>query len=117
MVHDTNVAGKGKETMKYILIFFIVFSMEMTFAGIAATTTEKSADQKHPSWEVPVAAGVWYPGDGGLPENPMRYYRARCYPGCHVGSQYGMFPDTPLKDDTPIYPTSAIDRTADGLSK
>jgi hypothetical protein len=103
--------------MKYVLVFFIVFSMALAFAGIAATTNEKSADQKGPSWEVPVAAGVWYPGQGELPEKPMRYYRARCYPGCHVGSQYGMFPNTPLENDKPIYPTSAIDRTAGGLPK
>jgi hypothetical protein len=103
--------------MKYILIFFIVFSLAMTFAGIAVTANEKPAKQESPAWEVPIAAGVWYPGDGALPEKPMRYYRARCFPGCHVGSQYGMFPDTPLEDDKPIYPTSTIDRVADGSLK
>jgi len=36
-----------------------------------------------PSWEYPIAAGVWYPGDGPLPEHPFKYYRTRCWPGCH----------------------------------
>lgn len=61
----------------------------------------------HPAWEVPIASGVWYPTDGPVPENPVRYYRVRCWPGCHVGSSYGMFPKTPL-DDKPIWPTSTI---------
>ena len=26
----------------------------------------------------PIAPGVWYPGDGALPDKPMRYYRVRC---------------------------------------
>lgn len=61
-----------------------------------------------PDWEIPVAAGVWYPGDGPLPEKPMRYYRARCWPGCHVGSSYGKYPDKSL-DEKPIWMTSTID--------
>jgi hypothetical protein len=36
-----------------------------------------------PNWEYPIAAGVWYPGDGPLPEHPFEYYRVRCWPGCH----------------------------------
>ena len=33
----------------------------------------------------PIAPGVWYPGEP-LPEKPMRYYRVRCWPGCHRGT-------------------------------
>jgi hypothetical protein len=48
----------------------------------------------------------------------MRYYRARCWPGCHVGSsKYGMFPETDLEKDQPIWPTSTIDRVAGGSLK
>jgi hypothetical protein len=42
----------------------------------------------------PIAAGVWYPGDP-MPEEPFRYYRVRCWPGCHYNSQYGKYPDLP----------------------
>ncbi len=30
----------------------------------------------------PVAAGVWYPGEP-VPTEASRYYRVRCWPGCH----------------------------------
>ncbi len=60
-------------------------------------------------WEIPMAAGVWYPGSGPLPEKPMRYYRVRCFPGCHSGSRYGAFPKAALEGDRPIFPTSTID--------
>jgi hypothetical protein len=57
-------------------------------------------------WKYPIAPGVWYPGET-LPEHPVRYYRARCWPGCHRGSEHGMYPDTvlPMK---PIFPTSTV---------
>jgi hypothetical protein len=55
----------------------------------------------------PIAPGLWYPGDGALREKPMRYYRVRCWPGCHRGSAHGMYPEEPL-DMTPIYPTSTV---------
>ena len=59
------------------------------------------------TWEVPIAAGIYYPSDGRVPENPVRYYRVRCWPGCHTGSSLGKYPDKAL-NDTPIYPTSTI---------
>jgi hypothetical protein len=34
-------------------------------------------------WQYPIAAGVWYPGDGELPDHVFTYYRIRCWPGCH----------------------------------
>lgn len=67
--------------------------------------TAKTADQ--PTWEVPIAAGVWYPTDGAVPEKPMRYYRARCWPGCHTGSSLGKYPHKTL-NDKPIWPTSTV---------
>jgi hypothetical protein len=63
---------------------------------------------EQPGWEIPVAAGVWYPQDGPLPDKPMRYYRVRCWPGCHSGSSLGMYPDKPLLGDTPLYSTSTV---------
>jgi hypothetical protein len=104
--------------MKYILTFVLAFSTVISFAVIVSNATDNSANSKDETWEIPIAAGVWYPGDGEIPEKPMRYYRARCWPGCHVGSsQYGMFPNTDLEKDHPIWPTSTIDRVAGGSIK
>jgi hypothetical protein len=55
----------------------------------------------------PIAPGVWYPGDGPIPEHPVRYYRVRCWPGCHRGSSHGKYPDKPL-NMKPIFPTSTV---------
>ena len=59
-------------------------------------------------WEIPLAAGVYYPHKGEKHQAKMRYYRVRCWPGCHVGSDKGMYPDHPLMGDKPIFPTSTI---------
>lgn len=59
-------------------------------------------------WEIPLAAGVYYPHKGETPQAKMRYYRVRCWPGCHVGSDKGMYPNHPLVGDKPIFPTSTI---------
>jgi len=64
----------------------------------------------------PIAPGVWYPGQGPIPEKPIRYYRARCWPGCHHGSSHGMYPDKPL-NMKPIFPTSTIDLAPDMPAK
>jgi hypothetical protein len=37
----------------------------------------------------------------------MRYYRARCWPGCHTGSSLGKYPHKTL-NDKPIWPTSTV---------
>ncbi len=97
------------------LFFIMIFGLVgMGIIVISAGAGEKGAKAGPGSqaskidWEIPMAAGVWYPGSGSLPDKPMRYYRVRCFPGCHVGSKYGAFPDTPLKGDRPIFPTSTI---------
>ncbi|MEW5814227.1 MAG: hypothetical protein AB1798_02375 [Spirochaetota bacterium] len=59
----------------------------------------------------PIAAGIYYPTDEKLPEAPMRYYRVRCWPGCHSGSSYGKYPDRQLHEK-PIFMTSTIDNLA-----
>ncbi len=104
--------------MKYVLIF-LSFVLLIAFAGILLVDSHAQVDQsspgkdvaqsvQQPTWEHPIAAGVWYPTDGPPPEKPVRYYRVRCWPGCHSGSTLGMYPDRTLKD-RPIWPTSTID--------
>lgn len=105
--------------MRYILIACIVFTFMVTSVAIIAsasnnvTTTSENPEATEVAKEdcarvYPIAAGVWYPTDGPLPENPVRYYRARCFPGCHTGSKHGMYPDEKLEYE-PIFPTSTID--------
>jgi len=75
-------------------------------AGASDRGNDLQNSNEKPSWEVPIAAGVYYPSDGAVPDHPMRYYRVRCWPGCHTGSSYGKYPDKILNDQ-PIFPTSA----------
>jgi hypothetical protein len=102
--------------MKTIIVFFS-FAILITFTGLPVSGGNSNVGandsgnkmeraSKKPSWEIPIAAGVWYPTDGPVPDNPMRYYRVRCWPGCHTGSNYGKYPTKTL-NDTPIFPTSA----------
>lgn len=92
--------------MRYLLIFFALISLI-----IASATTSKAGNAQVKSTEeprvYPIAPGVWYPGEP-LPERPMRYYRVRCFPGCHRGSSFGKYPNKPL-NMKPIFPTSTID--------
>ena len=67
-------------------------------------------------WEIPLTAGVYYPHKGETPQAEMRYYRVRCWPGCHVGSDKGMYPEYPLVDDKPIFQTSTINNMKDSHS-
>lgn len=102
--------------MKYFKILFIFLFL---VAGVV--TIMLSCDQTTPSKDVvesksevstgtervyPIAPGVWYPGQP-LPEKPIRYYRVRCWPGCHSGSDYGKYPDRKL-NMKPIFQTSAL---------
>ena len=103
--------------MKYIII---LVSCVLLIAGAglspvigSSTMGEKgtAADSAGPSnqvaWEVPIAAGIYYPSDGPVPDQPVRYYRVRCWPGCHTGSTLGKYPDKSL-EDKPIFPTSTV---------
>jgi hypothetical protein len=100
--------------MKYAVVSIVTLSLFASAALISIAGTDgKSApaaakDCARVDWEVPIAAGTYYPSDGEVPDHPVRYYRVRCWPGCHVGSSYGMFPDIAL-ETKPIYPTSTID--------
>ena len=103
------------------LIFLFVFAGILPVTGnapVAQKENEGGADitAEQPTWEVPIAAGIWYPTDGDVPERPMRYYRVRCWPGCHIGSSLGKYPDKKLHDK-PIWPTSTVSTHAGGSSK
>ena len=69
---------------------------------------------KKPSNDYPIAAGIYYPWNEEQAEVSVRYYRARCWPGCHSGSSIGLYPDKKL-DYLPIYMTSQIDNLEDNL--
>jgi hypothetical protein len=95
--------------MKALLTLFIILSL-VSFAGISKGGEEAGAIKSEIESRVyPIAPGVWYPGDP-LPENPIRYYRVRCWPGCHRGSSFGQYPHEPL-NMRPIFPTSTLDRS------
>jgi hypothetical protein len=100
---------------------FILSASILVLIGTYSLTVSEESDMKtqvnnelqvsgiSPTWEVPLAAGVWYPQSGPLQETQMRYYRVRCWPGCHSGSSLGMYEKQPLEDDEPIFHTSTID--------
>ena len=112
--------------MKYAIIllsslFLAIFAATLPVTGsapVAQTQTEEKAARaaELPDWEVPIAAGVWYPSDGKVPPRPMRYYRVRCWPGCHTGSSLGKYPHKTLRDK-PIWPTSTVDAHSKGVSQ
>ena len=104
--------------MKYIIVL-ISCVLLVVFAGllpVLGSNTQgakgsepgAAAPAEQVTWEVPIAAGIYYPSDGPVPDNPVRYYRVRCWPGCHTGSTLGKYPDKSLKDK-PIFPTSTVD--------
>ena len=97
--------------MKYykilILIIFLVAGLStLVIPGEdSSTTTNPTAEEL--ARKYPIAPGVWYPTDGPIPEKPIRYYRVRCWPGCHSGSDYGKYPQRSL-NMKPIFHTSAL---------
>ena len=111
--------------MKYFIVLVSCLFL-LSFAGLgpafgshtegAKSSAENAGTSPQTiSWEVPIAAGIYYPSDGPVPAHPMRYYRVRCWPGCHTGSSLGKYPDKKLHD-TPIFPTSTVDGHT-GISK
>jgi hypothetical protein len=44
---------------------------------------EKVSTTSDQPWRYPIAAGVWYPGDGPVSDDTFNYYHVRCWPGCH----------------------------------
>jgi hypothetical protein len=104
--------------MKYIIIlvsclFLLVFAGVLPVfsnhtAGLKASEDKAGQSSEKITWEVPIAPGIYYPSDGPVPAHPVRYYRVRCWPGCHTGSSLGKYPNKALKAP-PIFPTSTID--------
>jgi hypothetical protein len=106
---------RGGREMRHILILFIlvllVAQIKTSKADDEVTITPPesgavSASSAEDSRVYPIAPGVWYPGEP-LPEKPIRYYRVRCWPGCHRGSSFGKYPGEPLNME-PIFRTSTI---------
>lgn len=106
--------------MQRIYIFLLIISLVFTLGVVAqkpdnsnsskekseiSSAIHKAESSPHPeSSEVtrvyPIAAGVWYPGQP-LPDKAFRYYRIRCWPGCHQNSRYGKYPDEPPSASAP----------------
>ncbi len=101
----------------FCLIFIMAAAGVMAAADNNNTAKKEKSPTKASTEErvYPIAPGVWYPGDGPIPDKPVRYYRVRCWPGCHTGSSQGMYPKEKM-DYAPIFPTSTMDNHA-GLEK
>ena len=91
----------------FVLIIFLVAGFStLVISGNDSTITTNPTTQEL-ARTYPIAPGVWYPTDGPIPEKPIRYYRVRCWPGCHSGSDYGKYPQKSLSMK-PIFRTSAL---------
>jgi len=75
--------------MRYFLIFTALMCLVIAGGIVLGSGQEPVTSNPEISRVYPIAPGVWYPGDGALPEKPIRYYRIRCWPGCHRGSSHG----------------------------
>jgi hypothetical protein len=97
--------------MKYLILGVALLAVALGLSTPAQASDKSAATPtttSKTSQLYPIAPGVWYPGSGELPEKPVRYYRVRCWPGCHRGSSHGKYPDIPL-NMKPIFPTSTMD--------
>ncbi len=105
--------------MKHVLILFCVMCLVIAVGTVAQTQDESKQVVAKPTPDptpeasktprvYPIAAGIWYPGQP-LPEKPFRYYRIRCWPGCHTYGRYANPPKakkSPSKSQaTPTAPT------------
>jgi hypothetical protein len=94
--------------LSLVIIIGLLPVMGSNTQGAKGSEPDAAASSQQVTWEVPIAAGIYYPSDGPVPDKPMRYYRVRCWPGCHTGSSLGKYPDKALRDK-PIFPTSTVD--------
>lgn len=102
--------------MRYLAVFICLLFLVLALAAIGLSSDPPTASKspvassstavKETERVYPIAPGVWYPGQP-LPEKPMRYYRVRCWPGCHSGSDYGKYPEKSLHMK-PLHQTSAL---------
>jgi len=72
-----------------------------------AKSNASSIEQPKEVRVYPIAPGLWYPQDGPIPDKLVRYYRIRCWPGCHSGSPHGKYPKKSL-NMRPLFPTSTV---------
>ena len=97
--------------MKYfkvlIIISFLVGGISTLVLSGNETSTPTTPTTEELARTYPIAPGVWYPTDGPIPEKPIRYYRVRCWPGCHSGSDFGKYPQRNLSMK-PLHRTSAL---------
>ena len=94
--------------MKYLFILVSLICLIFVAVSLAGTPDNTAVDTSlKPKYTYPIAPGIWYPGDGAIPDKPMRYYRVRCWPGCHSGSTLGKYPKKTL-NDKPVFPTSTV---------
>ena len=97
--------------MKYfkvlIILVFLVGGITTLVLSGNETSSPTSLTTQELARRYPIAPGVWYPTDGPIPEKPIRYYRVRCWPGCHSGSDFGKYPQRSL-NMKPIFRTSAL---------
>jgi hypothetical protein len=117
---------RGKLKMKYVIITISCLGLVLGVGflpasgshthGLKASQAKVAESSGEITWEVPIAAGIYYPSDGPVPENLTRYYRVRCWPGCHTGSSLGKYPDKKL-NDKPIFPTSTVNAHSDSSSE
>ena len=89
-----------------ILVFLIAGFSTLVISG-NETSTAPTPTTEELAKRYPIAPGVWYPTDGPIPEKPIRYYRVRCWPGCHSGSDFGKYPQNSLRMK-PIHRTSVL---------
>jgi hypothetical protein len=102
--------------MRCLAVFISFLFLMLVLAAIGSSSDQTTAPKSpvaSPSTVAqegervyPIAPGVWYPGQP-MPEKPVRYYRVRCWPGCHSGSDYGKYPGRSL-NMKPIHQTSAL---------
>lgn len=102
--------------MRYIATFISLLFLMLALAAIGLSSDQPTASKsplassstasKETERVYPIAPGVWYPGQP-MPEKPMRYYRVRCWPGCHTGSDFGKYPNKSL-NMKPLHQTSAL---------
>ena len=120
MENSISIDG-GNAMKKFFVCCFCMIFIIAAMGIIASADSEKAAadfdktpaESSKEARVYPIAPGVWYPGDGPLPDKPVRYYRVRCWPGCHTGSSHGMYPKEKL-NYSPIWPTSTMDNYAGG---
>ena len=97
--------------MKYFKVLIILIFLVGAITTLVLSGNETSSPTTLTTQELarryPIAPGVWYPTDGPIPEKPIRYYRVRCWPGCHSGSDFGKYPQRSL-NMKPIFRTSAL---------